>query len=241
MKKEDPHESSEVINEYKCQKLIRDWTEEPETPSIQAISLLHRQLMTGSKSYAKKGIVPLAPGAFRITDVKLDQQPENFYVRGLDVSPTIRRYGHELDTFLETSHNNTQPDIEKLIREGAKFYYAFERIHPFLDGNGRTGRMVLKRIFTGGGLRDLIFISNLGKSRKEHIEVMEAIDRSGNIGFLEVYLLKMLSLRYLNQNDENILKEIDRIKKEKIKQIRRQDHKYPLEKIWEGFAKLDLA
>jgi len=31
-----------------------------------------------------------------------------------------------------------------------KFYYRYEKIHPFEDGNGRTGRMIMNQILIGG-------------------------------------------------------------------------------------------
>jgi Fic family protein len=43
---------------------------------------------------------------------------------------------------LEQFMNTIDDDIDPLIKLGV-LHYQFESIHPFYDGNGRTGRMLL--------------------------------------------------------------------------------------------------
>jgi len=55
------------------------------------------------------------------------------------------------------------------------FHHKFERIHPFADGNGRTGRMIINYILMQNNHPPII-IQN--KFRKEYLEAMRAADKS---------------------------------------------------------------
>ena len=63
-----------------------------------------------------------------------------------------------LSDIITSSPENVEKDMRKLlenyhekephdIKDLAVFHAIFEKIHPFQDGNGRTGRMIL---FKGG-------------------------------------------------------------------------------------------
>jgi len=55
------------------------------------------------------------------------------------------------------------------------FHHKFEKIHPFMDGNGRTGRMLLNYILIKNNYPPLIVHK---KTRKEYLEALRSADKS---------------------------------------------------------------
>ena len=56
------------------------------------------------------------------------------------------------------------------------FHHKFEKIHPFYEGNGRTGRMILNLMLMKDNLPPII-LSN--KQRKKYYEVLSKADKVG--------------------------------------------------------------
>ena len=50
---------------------------------------------------------------------------------------------------------NHDDDVDPYLRE-ARFHIRFERIHPFEDGNGRTGRILVNRGLLQAGLAPVV-------------------------------------------------------------------------------------
>lgn len=61
----------------------------------------------------------------------------------------VREKLKNLESFI-----NTDDEIDPLIKL-ALIHYQFEAIHPFFDGNGRTGRIIIMLYLTLCGLMDL--------------------------------------------------------------------------------------
>ncbi len=239
---EPRHSASEVGNHYSCQKLVRRWIDHPDMPSNQAIRILHGSLMSGISEYQKKGVLPIDPDAYRMTDLRVSQAPLNFFVRGLDVAPTMRSYTQELDTIIKGEHVSPETKLAQTVHDAAWAYFTFIRIHPFLDGNGRVGRMILKRVMMGRGYKDIIFQSSGadGKGREAHLDAMDAVDHSGNLAHLELYLLDQLRMRYLDNDSGVLLQEIDGLAEAKQGEIQKQNERKDISEIWRGFKELDL-
>lgn len=59
-------------------------------------------------------------------------------------------------------------------------HYEFIRIHPFNNGNGRTGRILMNLVAMKFGFKPLALYHGGGESRKVYIDAMKAADK-GNI------------------------------------------------------------
>ena len=75
------------------------------------------------------------------------------------------------------------------VREGrdpfereADFHIRFERVHPFEDGNGRTGRILLERGLMLSGLEPPVITVN---QRAEYLELLSAGDTAALANMLE--------------------------------------------------------
>jgi Fic family protein len=87
---------------------------------------------------------------------------------------------------------NTKDDIDPLIKMAA-IHYQFEAIHPFSDGNGRTGRIVniLYLVLTGLLEHPMLFLSKYIIDNKDeyYIKLREVTEK----GRWEEWLLYMLN------------------------------------------------
>jgi len=62
----------------------------------------------------------------------------------------------DMNQWFDIRNNFTR---EEHIKKVADFHYNFEMIHPFVDGNGRTGRALVYYVFLRLGIKPFIFTS----------------------------------------------------------------------------------
>ena len=77
---------------------------------------------------------------------------------------------------------NNDDDTDPLVKI-ALIYYQFETIHPFLDGNGRVGRLMILLYLLQNGIvsQPIIYISYyLKKNQFEYYDRMNEVRRTGN-------------------------------------------------------------
>lgn len=232
------HTRSEIANQYASQKIIKSWIDHPQTPSSQVIPILHRELMQDIGDYQKKGLIPLEPGAYRMTNVTTADRPDNFFVAGTDVSPVMQQYTRDLDALLQQESSSPKERLQETVQDAAWAYYTFIRIHPYLDGSGRMGRMILKRIIRGRGYKDIIFQTEEPGQRTNHLDALHAVDHSGNLAHLELYLLGQLLTRYTG--DQAMQRDLTELMVKKKIDIESQKGKRDLTEVWSGFKGLHL-
>ena len=84
----------------------------------------------------------------------------------------------DLERFLHEDH----PGIDPLLRAGIT-HLQFETIHPFLDGNGRVGRLLIALILCHDGVlrHPLLYLSLYFKqNREQYYDLLDIVRRTGD-------------------------------------------------------------
>ncbi|MCK0206992.1 Fic family protein [Starkeya koreensis] len=84
----------------------------------------------------------------------------------------------ELEKYIHRENRGGIPDLV----DAALIHYQFETIHPFADGNGRVGRMLIPlHLFVRRALREpILYLSSTLEARKdEYIDLMFAVSQRG--------------------------------------------------------------
>ena len=126
-----PHDVAEVVNYVRAMNYgIRRLDELPL--SLRLIKEIHAELMRGVRGQEK------SPGEFRISQNWIGGvSPSN----AAFVPPPAYVLMDALGAFERFIHEHTH-DVPVLVR-CALAHAQFETIHPFLDGNGRVGRLLI--------------------------------------------------------------------------------------------------
>jgi len=85
------------------------------------------------------------------------------YIKGVDISLSSPRM---IDNDLENLLYQPSP---KTVEEIAQFHRKFEKIHPFADGNGRVGRLLMTKQFIENDLIPALIKDDF---RKEYLEAI---------------------------------------------------------------------
>lgn len=98
-----------------------------------------------------------------------------------------------LSNFIEYFNTNNEGELDPLILMSI-LHFQFESIHPFYDGNGRTGRILNVLHLLNNGLLDIPILylsSNIIKSKSEYYRLLNAVNKSDE---WEEWILYMLDI-----------------------------------------------
>ena len=140
--------------------------------SLRFMRELHERLMEGVRGeYA-------TPGSFRASQNWIGP-PGCSLNQATYVPPPVPQMQSSLSAFEEYIH--AKDDLPPLIRI-ALIHYQFEAIHPFLDGNGRIGRLLISLLLVHWGLLPLplLYLSAYFEAhREEYYTLLMAISERG--------------------------------------------------------------
>lgn len=145
--------------------------------SSKLIKQVHAILMRGVKRHRGAEIVP---GEF-----KRDQNFIGSRVRGIDDARFVPPPPHltpDLMSDLEKFANSEDAHNLPPVIVNALTHYQFETIHPFPDGNGRVGRLLLPLMLYAQGHmpQPLLYISPfIERHKDEYNDLMLEVSRSG--------------------------------------------------------------
>lgn len=143
--------------------------------SLRLIRELYERLMEGLRGGA------LTPGEFRRSQ-SLIGRPGATLETATYVPPPVEEMHAALDLMEKFIH--APSDLSLLVRI-ALIHYQFEAIHPFLDGNGRVGRLLIALLLCQWGLLPqlLLYLSAyFERNRLEYYDRLLAVSQRGEWG-----------------------------------------------------------
>lgn len=126
--------------------------------SLRLIREIHKELMTGARSTHFSD-----PGEFRKTQNWIGgTRPDNAHF----VPPMVDEMNRALDDFEKFLHEEKK--VLPLLHIGI-MHTQFETIHPFLDGNGRAGRLLITLLLCHRNLLEnpVLFLSSYFKKHQK--------------------------------------------------------------------------
>lgn len=170
VKESDPNvamDNQEIINYRKA--LFQGFEEVPVggAITIDTIKSLHRTLMDGVRGSDK------SPGEFKTHQNAIGKSSDTLETAKMVPAPP-ESVDHLLDNWLDYVNSTRFETVEK----AAIAHYQFEAIHPFRDGNGRVGRLLLMLMLRRDGLlkHPVLFLSGyLNLRRDRYIDLMYAV------------------------------------------------------------------
>lgn len=151
--------------------------------SLRLIKEMHDILLTGVRGYDR------TPGEFRTTQNWINS-PDNRPTTATFVPPPVYEMWQALDDWEKYLHDQ-EPRLPLLVR-CALLHYQFETIHPFLDGNGRMGRLfiVLYLMNRGRLPAPLLYLSSyLDRRKSDYYDCLQSVRERGEIAqWLQFFL-----------------------------------------------------
>ena len=99
---------------------------------------------------------------------------------------------------------HAEDDLDPLVKM-AIIHYQFEAIHPFFDGNGRTGRIILLLYLKYAGLLDLpaLYLSNyIIEHKSQYYANLRKVTEDGNWEDWILYMLDMVEQTALRGREQ---------------------------------------
>ena len=176
-------------------------------------ALKNKQLLTNSIILnIQKIIVSNNAGYRRLpgTELKNTSTGETVYVPPQDYD-TIVRLMQNLEEYI----NNDELHAVDLLIKMAIIHYQFESIHPFYDGNGRTGRIINILYLVQKGLLDLpiLYLSSyIIKTKADYYRLLQEVRDKGNWEYWILYMLKGIEIT--SKGTIYLINEISKLMKE---------------------------
>ena len=172
------HDTAEVVNYVRALNYgIRRLSELPL--SLRLIRAIPAELMRGVRGEGK------APGEFRVTQNWIGAKGADLSTASF-VPPPVPEMNAALDNFEKFLHERREhPERPQypVILECALVHAQFETIHPFLDGNGRLGRLLIALLLHERGIlmKPLLYLSfYLKGNRLEYYDRLTAVRKNGD-------------------------------------------------------------
>ncbi|MGO9553522.1 MAG: Fic family protein [Syntrophobacteraceae bacterium] len=178
--------------------------------SVRLIREAHNTLLQGVRGKYKQ------PGEFRRSQNWIGGATINDAVFVPPVHTSIDELMGDIEQFV---HNDTQyfPELLKI----ALVHYQFETIHPFLDGNGRVGRLLITLYLVSKGIlkQPVLYLSDFFERNRMHYydNLMRVREKNDLLQWFKFFLVGIVETA---QNSITTFDNILKLQKEVEAQIR---------------------
>lgn len=184
--------------------------------SGRLLRAMHAELMRGVRGQER------TPGEFRTSPNWIGGRGPSDAVF---VPPPPHLMGEALDDFERYLHE--EPSLPILMR-CALIHYQFETIHPFLDGNGRLGRLliVFYLVERGSLPAPLLYLSGyLERQRDEYVRRLQAVRERGEYeAWVSFFLRGVAEQATAAVRTAEALIELDGDFRERLRRIKARGH-----------------
>lgn len=183
----------EVLNALEVYNNLNSLKYQSEKDFLKAHKSLMKNLIENQEAYRKKGV-----GIVKGSKVE-------------HVAPPYENVPFLMKELFEYLKDKSEITLIK----SCVFHYEMEFIHPFMDGNGRMGRLWQTLILMSEYplFEFLPFETLISKNQEEYYKVLSACDKEGKSTKFIVYMLQIIdtSLSELLQNSTKRLNESERL------------------------------
>ena len=215
----------EVLNAIKVYEKLEEFKFSSDKSFLKAHFQLMNGLIESAGKYRKQGV-----GIVKGTKVE-------------HIAPPFENVPYLMKDLFEY----LKDDEELTLIKSCVFHYEMEFIHPFLDGNGRMGRLwqTLILMTEYPVFEFLPFETLISKTQDEYYKSLALSDQSGKSTYFIEYMLEVIdkSLENLLSYNNRILKDIDRVEyfsKLGIKEFNRKDYMNIFKDLSSATASRDL-
>lgn len=170
-----PADVAEVQNYVRACEHGLELVRKGQPLSLRVIREVHRVLMTGVRGGNKR------PGEFRNCDVRIGRHADSW-----DDSRFVPPAHTTLTPLLKDFERYiNMPGDRPVVVDLALMHYQFETLHPFMDGNGRIGRLLFTLLLCARGLlpQPLLYLSAyLEQHNEEYRDHLLAVSQHGAWG-----------------------------------------------------------
>lgn len=215
----------EVLNAIKVYEKLQEYNFSSDKSFLKAHLQLMNGLIESAGKYRKQGV-----GIVKGTKVE-------------HIAPPYENVPHLMKDLFEYLKDSDELTLIK----SCVFHYEMEFIHPFLDGNGRMGRLWQTLILMAEYpvFEFLPFETLISKTQDEYYKSLALSDKSGKSTFFIEYMLEVIekSLETLLNYNNRVLKDTDRLEyflTIGIKEFNRKDYMNIFKDLSSATASRDL-
>ena len=183
----------EVINAIEAYDKLSAYSAKSENSFLSAHKLLMKDLISNPGKYRKQGVG---------------------IVKGLKIQHLAPPFGN-VSYLMKDLFNYIKNDDEITLIKSCVFHYEMEFIHPFMDGNGRMGRLwqTVLLVSDYSVFEFLPFETLISKNQDEYYKALSLSDKQGKSTIFIEYMLGIIneSLATLLDYNSRTLKDNERL------------------------------